>query len=285
MLSTSTNFFNTMNSSQYHQKSKQHQHAKQHSKSNYAQKQRYQAPVEMNMNNSGGYWSYGAPAAPINFNNNPNLNFNFNSNQQHQQLQTDLTINLTKNQPRLVVFNSNQFNPIAPLMPTGVQTRQQATNTRKNPFNGNNNFSNQFNQPQQQANVVAVSTGTHKYNTRATSASIPNGVNRFKFFKPSKPQGATNSPGNGKKKNTAPYNTTQYIMYDYNKRVSPVTATEPSLAEQQFTDDWNMMSSDVDALLDTNSLPSFTSPEPIRKHINTSVNASTQPDYLMSSSL
>jgi hypothetical protein len=160
---------------------------------------------------------------------------------------------LHSNLNNININNNNNTNNM-PLI-SNIQTRKSYNNNKThnndnnnkhintNMINNNNNFQVKLNKKQLNKTApiptTAVST-THNYNTRFNA-------NRSKFFKTmngSKLMTANGGPINGKKKNTAPYNTTQYIMFDYNKRltgdVDQSQNNELSSAEQQFSDDWNM---------------------------------------------
>jgi hypothetical protein len=116
-----------------------------------------------------------------------------NPNQLAHILRNELTINLTKNEPRLVIYNNanklsqNKFHASNPI-PIQRQT--------------SNNANNQF---------------------------------RFKY---------QNSNANGQSnKNNAPYNTTQYIMFDYSRRTSECQMNE----HQQFSQEWNIALAEAEA--------------------------------------
>lgn len=152
-------------------------------------------------------------------------------------LHSELTINLTKNEPRMVLFNNNnttysqqqqQNNNINPLMSrkffqqvTGGKHHKKNCNFFKYTPKRNNYYFNNYNPKivQQQQQLMAQSLG----NNVPMPARY---VNRFKYIKPANTR------------NHAPYNTTQYIMHDYSRRRA--NDQECPNEQQQFSDDWNM---------------------------------------------
>lgn len=129
-------------------------------------------------------------------------------------LHSELTINLTKNEPRMVLFNNNnttysqqqQNNNINPLM--SRKFFQQVKQHQK----GKKNFQNN-------QQLMAQSVGN-------SAPVMTRYVNRFKYIKPANTR------------NHAPYNTTQYIMHDYSRRRA--NDQECPNEQQQFSDDWDM---------------------------------------------
>lgn len=129
-------------------------------------------------------------------------------------LHSELTINLTKNEPRMVLFNNNnttysqqqQNNNINPLMSRKFFQQVKHQKGKKN-FQSNNQQS------------MAHSLGNN-------APVMTRYVNRFKYIKPANTR------------NHAPYNTTQYIMHDYSRRRA--NDQECPNEQQQFSDDWDM---------------------------------------------
>lgn len=123
------------------------------------------------------------------------VNSDLAANNLANMLQSELTINLTKHEPRMVLFNNNNTNySQQPCSSSGNQmtNRFQQMNTKKNSY-------------------------PHSYLQ-----------NRFKYVKPTHVR------------THAPYNTTQYIMYDYSKRRSTNQVCITNDPIKQFSDDWNM---------------------------------------------
>lgn len=147
--------------------------------------------------------------------------FYHQSNKAPQFTRNELTINLTKNEPRLVIFNNKpQINSQAQSKPIQMQPRQQFVQQPNCNYNIDPTcikFTFNNSKPQKVNNF---------HNHRNTAQP-----NRFKFFKPNL---------STQLKLKAPYNTTQYIMYDYSKRRGPLKDQECPNEQQQFTDDWNM---------------------------------------------
>lgn len=130
-------------------------------------------------------------------------------------------------------------------------------------YNNPNNYSQQLQHPQQQANPVfnrkfgknqKKNKNGHRYSqqgneimSQSLGAETQVGqryVNRFKYIRPANAR------------NAAPYNTTQYIMFDYSKRRN--NDQECPNEVQQFADDWNMAlangtTSVTDSLVNSNN--------------------------------
>lgn len=118
----------------------------------------------------------------------------FSTNFNNNQARNELTINVTKDEPRLVIVNQPKSH---------------------HSFHSNHHFYTQS-RPHQIQN--------HKYSKQ----NHPKSFNRYKLF---------NNQGNKLK---APYNTTQYLMYDYSKRRGPLKDQQCPDEQQQFANDWNM---------------------------------------------
>lgn len=148
-----------------------------------------------------------------NFNNNHFGNYNESdiaANNLANMLHSELTINLTKHEPRMNLYNQNQSNYSQQINPLSNRSKffQHAKKHKKN---------NAHNQ-----NIAqSLSANTH------TALNQQRYVNRFKYTKPANVR------------NHAPYNTTQYIMYDYSKRRGNDQEIPNEI--QQFSDDWNMV--------------------------------------------
>lgn len=118
----------------------------------------------------------------------------FNSNFNNNQIRNELTINVTNNEPRLVIVNQPKVH---------------------HNFHSHHHFHTQS-RPQQ------------IQNTKYSKQSHSKGFNRYKFF------------NNQTNKLKAPYNTTQYLMYDYSKRRGPLKDQQCPDEQQQFANDWNL---------------------------------------------
>ena len=97
---------------------------------------------------------------------------------------------------------------------------------------------------------------------------------KFKYFKFG---GGVMQPGK-KTKNTAPYNTTQYIMYDYSKRLSKEQVCPNG--QSQFSNDWNMALAAAAATTsaDATKLANFNSPIYINNYNSSSSEARENED-------
>ena len=168
-----------------------------------------------------------------------------------QIIRNELTINLTKDEPRLVMHNSNsnviRSNANNSMFLRNKFNQQSKFNHNLRPFQLHNQFA-QLNVNNKNGTFKLNKHGLddhykyHRFNffkgpmlsTGAGVSSLNKNfkvnihrypTNRFKYIKP-------NSV-----KNNAPYNTTQYIMYDYSKR-TPHDQVCPN-EQQQFCDEWN----------------------------------------------
>lgn len=160
-----------------------------------------------------------------------------------QLIRSELTVNLTKEEPRLVIYNNSNNNNNQPPKQQQQQKPQQSYpminrqqsltgqhyHNNKQQFHGHFNASNQMQQQQQHHQKF---------------------VPKFKYFKFGT---AVHT------KNSAPYNTTQYIMHDYTcrkpnlKKQETVAAAAPNIelnsglniqtlnpdSIKQFNNDWN----------------------------------------------
>jgi hypothetical protein len=181
----------------------------------------------------------------------PNFNLNMFQN-------SELTVNLTNNEPRLVIFNNNPSS----------QSFNLPNNSNKliNYFN-NNKFKPQSQQQHQFQRQLSNSATTNSANLEASNCNFYNknsidsynyknkniaafqgfkqnmtptnigtqqqqqqrySSNRFKYIK---------SISHSATKNSAPYNTTQYIMFDYSRRRRD---EEYPNEQKSFSDEWNM---------------------------------------------
>jgi len=183
------------------------------------------------------------------FNNSP-FGFNAVSSLANMFQNSELTVNLTNNGPRLVIFNntiSNNTNNAMTLF--NANLNQNNNNYREtNKFFGPKPFHHSKQQQQQQnrqqiqptdLNNLSTNTG-YKHNATVSANAGQRYSNRFKYVK-------STSISHSATKNSAPYNTTQYIMFDYSRR-RPHDQERPT-EQNSFTDEWNMQM----ALAATNS--------------------------------
>ena len=203
---------------------------------------------------------------------------------------SELTVNLTNNEPRLVIFNNNISNNNnnamslfnASLNHTNTsfretnkffnnnsqksfhhskqqQNRQQQLPTESIAINCNinkNTLSYPFESYNYKTKTLAPSNAGYKHNPilASNNANINSQryTNRFKYVKPT-------SITHSATKNSAPYNTTQYIMFDYSRRRTH--DQECPTEQNSFTDEWNMaLAANSEA---TNSTSSTRSTDPI----------------------
>lgn len=130
-------------------------------------------------------------------------------------LQSELTINLTKHEPRIVLFNNQNNNTYSHQQHQFNSLAHQA------------NFQKPKHMPKKKMNnSYQMSPLPLSQSVGAQSAVNQRYTSRFKYVKPANVR------------THAPYNTTQYIMYDYSKR-RPMDQQCPN-EQQQFSDDWNM---------------------------------------------
>lgn len=168
-----------------------------------------------------------------NFNNYNGLNnFNNAANQLANMLHSELTINTS--------FYNNPNNYSQQLQHQQQQQQQQQANpvfnrkfgkSLKKNKNGHR-YSQQGNSEMMSQSLGAETQVGQRY------------VNRFKYIRPANVR------------NAAPYNTTQYIMFDYSKRRN--NDQECPNEVQQFADDWNMAlangtTSATDSLVNSNN--------------------------------
>lgn len=174
-----------------------------------------------------------------------------NYQQQHHQphsasfQNSELTVNLTNNEPRLVIFNHNH-----------------TTSNNLHPNNNNNNyreskfFTSHFNNNNNNTLISSTNSNTklfhHSKQNRQHQQNDPFGISnsvpcsagfkrfnsRFKYVNHKSAQASSNPNATGSTKNSAPYNTTQYIMFDYSRR--RLHDQECPNEQQSFTDEWNM---------------------------------------------
>jgi len=162
----------------------------------------------------------------------PNFNLNMFQN-------SELTVNLTNNEPRLVIFNNNpssqsfnlpnnsnklinyfnnnKFKPQSQQQQQHHQFQRQLSNSATT-TSANLEASNCFKQ-----NITPTTVGTQQQQQQQRYSS-----NRFKYIK---------SISHSATKNSAPYNTTQYIMFDYSRRRRD---EEYPNEQKSFSDEWNM---------------------------------------------
>lgn len=156
----------------------------------------------------------------------------------------ELTINLTRNEPRLVICNSGGGNG------GGTGLLNQQLNSVNNHIgqlsigNFGNKFANrlsnsyQSKQPQQQVHSSRYKFLNNNFHTTScksnSNGNNANNNNNNHYHKHHYHHHHHHNNHHVKKQLSAPYNTTQYIMYDYSKRKS-------NESEQgQFSHDWNM---------------------------------------------
>ncbi|CAF0920666.1 unnamed protein product [Brachionus calyciflorus] len=152
------------------------------------------------------------------FNNSFRQFSNFNPN----QMRNELTINVTKNEPRLVIYNQQKSHP-GNFFPHTNPPHQHQHHQHPLPYAQS--------RPQTIPNFKYQNKNQSHYHSHQNSYqnSYQKNQNRYKFFN-------TNQTNKLK----APYNTTQYLMYDYSKRRGPLKDQQCPDEQQQFTNDWNM---------------------------------------------
>ena len=133
----------------------------------------------------------------------------------------ELTINLTRDEPRIVIMNktSNNGSHIY------LTSKQSAQNICPNILNNNSNHLARLSDHSNGTRMGAAPPPSFA-NKRVSPVKNRNYLSRFKYFKPA-----------GHVRNHAPFNTTQYIMYDYSKR--RLHDKDCTNEQKQFTDDWN----------------------------------------------
>lgn len=172
---------------------------------------------------------------------------------------SELTVNLTNNEPRLVIFNNNN-NSCSSNQMTSFNSSLPNNNYRESnqfftPHNTNSNklfhhhkqpFNRNHQHQQQNSTQDSMATNcnfntNHSINSDSYKNKNNNLVtgfnkhvnqrytNRFKYVK---------SPVGTSTKNSAPYNTTQYIMFDYSRR--RLHDQECPNEQQMFSEEWNM---------------------------------------------
>lgn len=191
-------------------------------------KQKYKKSknIKISSNSNKGYFMKGFHH-PTHYQQQQQLHYNnqFNSDQAANNLanmlQSELTINLTKHEPRKVLYNNH----------TTTYSQHNMINMPNNNNNDNNNINNNLttnNRFQKLKNSYQPGQTT-QLASQCPSSGVMNQqryVNRFKYVKPANVR------------THAPYNTTQYIMYDYSRR-RPTDQECPN-EQQQFSDDWDM---------------------------------------------
>jgi hypothetical protein len=190
-----------------------------------------------------------------------------------QLLRSELTINLAKDQPRLVISGSRPTTTATTAtQPQNINNNNYLNCNRRSNFKSFFRKSPYYNFPPyyynhhkiDNANTNSLSSIQFNNNSNNKSKVSSVGAHRFKHFKsgnfntslasaaPSLPNTTVNTPsvsinlkqsmpqpiiiGGGKNK-TAPYNTTQYIMHDYSKRRS--FKKDQVCPSDDFSDDWN----------------------------------------------
>jgi hypothetical protein len=154
-------------------------------------------------------------------------------------IRNQLTINLTKDEPRLFAKTQqvSQYQNLA-----AFQLPYQFAQLQLKNGGGLNTTSSSLNQGFKLNNQSRYPTS------------------RFKYIKP-------NST-----KNTAPYNTTQYIMYDYSKR-TPHDQVCPN-EQQQFSEEWNLALANSSSTMENSTFPlSFDDEEDELEHKECSLSA------------
>lgn len=163
-----------------------------------------------NNNNKGHFMKHNNMQHNFNNNNNYNgfSNFNNAANQLANMLHSELTINTS-------FYNSHNNN-------YSQQQQIQQSNpvfNRVMKFGKGPKKNKNGRYQQQQQDMMSQSLGAENQVSQRY-------VNRFKYIRPANVR------------NAAPYNTTQYIMFDYSKRRA--NDQECPNEVQQFADDWNM---------------------------------------------
>lgn len=141
------------------------------------------------------------------------FNSDLAANNLANMLQSELTINLTKHEPRIVLFNNQNNNTYSHQQHQFNSLAHQA-NFQKPKHMPKKMMNNSYQMSPLSQSVGAQSAVNQRY------------TSRFKYVKPANVR------------THAPYNTTQYIMYDYSKR-RHMDQQCPN-EQQQFSDDWNM---------------------------------------------
>jgi hypothetical protein len=146
-----------------------------------------------------------------------------------QLLRSELTINLAKDQPRLVISGTTR---------STQQPQFQQQQTPQQFLNYNNNQFNKLSlggggQQQQQPNRFKHFKSGNFSNNTSTVSTMPQSAS---ITIPVKQQQSQPQLIGGKNK-TAPFNTTQYIMHDYTKRRS--AKKDQECPSDDFNDDWN----------------------------------------------
>lgn len=164
-----------------------------------------------NMNSNQHYMQMSSK--PYKFNQNQNNSSNMASdiaaNNLANMLHSELTINLSKTEPRMVLYNNTPY------------SQQQGS---LNPFSNRSKF---FQQPKnQKKNKKSQNHLGLSQSVGASPAVNPRYMNKFKYIKPANTR------------THAPYNTTQYIMHDYSKRRANEQECPNEI--QQFSDEWNL---------------------------------------------
>ncbi len=235
------------------------------------QKQKSQ-PIQMNRSNFG---NSAQPQQQAYFNQqnhqsgsfNSSFGFNAATSLANMFQNSELTVNLTNNEPRLVIFNNNISNNNNAMSLFNASLNHANANLRETNKFFNNNSQKPFHHSKQQQqnrqqtpsesiaincnlnkNTLSYPFESYNYKTK-TIASLNTGYkhntalavntnnhgqrypNRFKYVKPTN---ITHSAT----KNSAPYNTTQYIMFDYSRRRTH--DQECPTEQNSFTDEWNM---------------------------------------------
>ena len=146
----------------------------------------------------------------------------------------ELTINLTRDEPRMVIMNKTSHNGSQ----IYLTSKQSAQNICPNILNNNSNHLARLSDDSNGTCGAsgAVSRAVPSFaNKRVSPVKNRNYLSRFKYFKPA-----------GHVRNHAPFNTTQYIMYDYSKRRHH--DKDCTNEQKQFTDDWNYALANKQAL-------------------------------------
>ncbi len=219
-----------------------------------AKKQKYikSKNIKISSNSNKGNFMKGFHH-PVNCQQPQHYNNQFNSDQAANNLanmlQSELTINLTKHEPRKVLYNNHnttysQHNMIN--MPNNNNSINN-NNINNNNLIMNNRFQKLKNCNRNFKSNVSYSTARFNYfkyhyqknlayqsnQSNQLAPQCPGSApvnqhryfNRFKYVKPANVR------------THAPYNTTQYIMYDYSRRRPD---QECPNEQQQFSDDWDM---------------------------------------------
>jgi hypothetical protein len=160
----------------------------------------------------------------------PNFNLNMFQN-------SELTVNLTNNEPRLVIFNNNPSSQSFNLPNNSNKLINYFNNNKFKPQSQQHQFQRQLSNSAttNSANLEASNSAFQGFKQNMTPTTVGTqqqqqrySSNRFKYIK---------SISHSATKNSAPYNTTQYIMFDYSRRRRD---EEYPNEQKSFSDEWNM---------------------------------------------